>query len=225
MGEKMASFSKRAMISRASSRMVIATATAAFIVVFCAIASKTLIGQAAYQNRVISAKKTALTTLKNDLDARDGLVASYKTFVNTSQNVLGGNPAGTGDKDGDNAKIVLDALPSKYDFPALATSLEKLVNSQGLTIGSINGNDDEVAQSAQASSDNPQPVPMPFEVEVDGSYDGIKNFVNALERSIRPFQVQKIELSGDEGSMKAVIDAQTFYQPEKSLKINSEVVQ
>jgi hypothetical protein len=221
---KTASFTKRSLITKANSTMVLATGAAAFILVFAAVASRTLINQASYQNRVISTKKKALATLKSDLAARDSLVASYKSFVGTPQNVLGGNPDGSGDQDGDNAKIVLDALPSKYDFPALATSLEKIINSQGLTIMSIAGTDEEVTQSANQSEAEPQPIAMPFQVQVSGSYSAIQNLVNAFGRSIRPFQVQKIEISGDEGSMSATIDAQTFYQPEKSLNIRTEVV-
>jgi hypothetical protein len=221
---KTASSTKRALIGKANSTIVIATAVAAFVVVFCAIASKTLISQASYQNRVISTKKKALATLESDLNARDSLVAAYKTFVGTPQNILGGNPDGTGDQDGDNAKIVLDALPSKYDFPALTTSLEKLITSQGLSIDSIAGTDDEVSQSATLASGAPAPVAMPFQIQVNGSYESVKSLISVFERSIRPIQVQKIELTGSEGSMSAVIEAQTFYQPEKTLNIKSEVV-
>lgn len=224
---KTASFTKRALISKANSTMVMATAIAAFIVVFCAVASKTLLSQASYQNRVISVKKKTLVTLKSNLKAVDTLKDSYRSFVGTPQNVLGGNPSGNGDLDGDNAKIVLDALPGRYDFPALATSLEKLINSQGLQIQSINGTDDEVNQAAKEASAIPVPTPIPFQVRVSGSYDGVKNFVNVLERSIRPIQITKVEISsslGSGGTAAATIDAQTFYQPEKALKIRTEVV-
>ncbi|HEY5667855.1 MAG TPA: type 4a pilus biogenesis protein PilO [Candidatus Saccharimonadales bacterium] len=221
---KTASFTKRALISKANSTIVIATGVAAFLVVFCAVASKTLIGQAMYQNRVIAAKKQALSTLKGDLSARDSLVASYKSFIGTPQNILGGNPAGTAANDGDNAKIVLDALPSKYDFPALATSLEKLVANEGLTVMGISGTDKEITQAANQSSANPLAVAMPFQLQVSGSYQSIKGLVSDLERSIRPFQVLKVGLSGQEGSMTATIQAQTYYQPEKGLNIKTEVV-
>jgi len=221
---KTASFTKRTLISKANSTMVIVTAVAAFVVVFSAVASKTLISQASYQNRVISAKKKALATLESDLNARDSLVASYRTFVGTPQNVLAGNPDGTGDLDGDNAKIVLDALPSQYDFPALATSLEKLINGQGLTIMGISGTDEEVAQSATQAQGDPQPVEMPFQIQVSGSYDSIQSLIDVFKRSIRPFQIKKVEISGDEGSMTATIEAKTFYQPEKTLNIRTEVV-
>jgi hypothetical protein len=126
------SLTKRSLINKANSTIVIATALAAFVVVFALVAGHSLIGQIAYQNRVIDAKKQALRTLKSDLEARDTLVESYKAFVSDKVNVLGGQADGTGDHDGDNAKLVLDALPSKYDFPALTTSLEKMITDQHL---------------------------------------------------------------------------------------------
>ncbi|HSD56158.1 MAG TPA: hypothetical protein VLA92_03320, partial [Candidatus Saccharimonadales bacterium] len=113
---------------------------------------------------------------------------------------------------------------SKYDFPAVVTSMEKLVKAQGLTIQNITGTDEEITQAANQSSADPQPVAMPFQVQVAGSYESIRGFVDSLERSIRPFQVTKVEVSGDEGNMVATIDAQTYYQPEKGLNIKTEVV-
>jgi len=206
--------------------MVMATAVAAFVVVFAGVASKALFSQAAYQNKVISQKKKALSTLKGDISAVGTLKSSYKSFVETPRNVLGGNPTGTGDQDGDNAKIVLDAMPSKYDFPALTASLEKLISAQGLQIQSVTGTDQEVQQANQASP-SPKPVAVPFQIRVSGSYDGIKNLLSSFERSIRPIQIKKVEVdaAAQGGSMVAIIDAQTFYQPEKTLTIKSEVVQ
>jgi hypothetical protein len=223
---KTGSFTKRALISKANSTMVVATGIAAFVFVFSAVASKALFTQATYQNRVIFQKKKSLSTLKSDLSAVGNLKDSYKSFVDTPRNVLGGNPAGSGDQDGDNAKIVLDALPSKYDFPALATSLEKLITAQGLEIQAIAGTDDEVQQSAKQESTTPVPIAVPFQIRVSGSYDSIKGLLDVFERSIRPIQVQKVEVNSASqgGSMVAIIDAQTFYQPEKSLKIKTEVV-
>lgn len=223
---KTASFTKRALISKANSTMVIATGVAAFIFVFSAVASKALYGQASYQNKVIAQKKKALSTLKGDISAVGSLKESYRAFVETPRNVLGGSPAGTGALDGDNAKIVLDALPSKYDFPALATSLESLIQSQGLEIQAISGTDEEVQQATNQSSVKPAPIPIPFQVQVSGSFEGVKNLISSFERSIRPIQIKKIEVSSSaQGTnLVAIIDAQTFYQPEKSLKIRTEVV-
>jgi len=216
---------KRIMIDKSQTTMVVAAGIAAFILVFSLVASKSLIGQMTYQNRVISAKKAAVSQLKDNINATTSLVNSYKAFVNTSQNVLGGNPSGTGAQDGDNAKIVLDALPSKYDFPALATSLEKLITGESLQIQSITGTDDEVAQSAKQSSTTPQAVPMPFQISVTGSYKGVQNLIKKFNTSIRPFQIKTIQLTGNQDNMTLTLTAQTFYQPEKDFNVTKKVIE
>jgi hypothetical protein len=213
------------MIDKSQTTMVAAAGAAAFVLVFALVASKSMIGQMTYQNRVISAKKAAVSQLKDNISATSTLVNSYKAFVNTSQNVLGGNPAGKGGQDGDNAKVVLDALPSKYDFPALATSLEKLITAQNLQIQSITGTDDEVAQSNNQGSVTPQAVPMPFQLSVTGSYEGIKNLISAFNRSIRPFQIQSVQMSGNQSNMTLTLTAQTFYQPEKDFNVTKKVIE
>lgn len=218
------SFTKRSLITKANSTIVVATTVAAFVFVFTLVAGQTLVSQVAYQNRVISAKKEALEQLREDLNARDSLEAAYKAFVAEKPNVLGGLPEGTGEKDGDNARLVLDALPSKYDFPALATSLEKIITGQGLAIEGISGTDEEAIQQENQISPTPEPIEMPFTVEVNGTYVAIQNLVGVFQRSIRPFQIQALELTGEDSNMQATITAKTFYQPEKSLEIRKEVV-
>lgn len=220
----MAVSTKRSLISKANSTIVISTSVAAFVVIFSLVAAKTLLGQAAYQNRVISAKKQAVTQLKADLAARDSLVTSYKAFVSTPTNMIGGAPAGTGPQDGDNAKLTLDALPSAYDFPALATTLEKILASQNLQIQSITGTDQELTEGNTAASGSPQPVAMPFQIQVTGSYASIQSLVELFHRSIRPFQIQQMDLSGSQSSMTLALTAQTYYQPEKTFNVHAKVV-
>lgn len=216
---------RRALIDKANTMVVVVVSAATFLTVFSLVATKTLIGQAQYQNRVITAKKEARDTLKADLDAVKDLKTSYGAFLETTQNAIGGNPEGTGQQDGDNAKIVLDALPSSYDFPALVTSLESLVASQGVTIKSISGVDEEASQSENNASASPQPVPMPFTLSVSGNYESIQKAISALERSIRPIQLKSVEVAGNQADLTLTIDAQTYYQPAKSLNINTKVVQ
>jgi hypothetical protein len=215
---------KRLMIDQANARIVAYVGVAAFIVVFSLVATKTLVGQAAYQNRVIAKKKAAVTQLKSDIAATSQLKTAYDAFTGTSQNVLGGDPSGTGSKDGNNAKIVLDALPSSYDFPGLTSSLDTLLGDQSVAINSIGGNDDEVAQQPNQSSVSPQPVPIPFTVSVNGDYSQVQNVVGAFEKSIRPIQIQSLQLTDSGKGLTLNLAAQTYYQPAKSLNINKVVV-
>jgi hypothetical protein len=218
------SSSKRVLINKANSSMFVAIALASFILVFVLVSGRALYGQGQYQNRVIDKKEKALAQLESDLNARDSLVDSYRAFVSTPQNVLGGVPNGTGEKDGDNAKIILDALPSKYDFPAVATSLEKMITAQNLKIVDVSGVDQEVLEKANQQSASPAPIAMPFQFQVTGSYTSVQALISNLEHSIRPFKVMSMELSGDQGNLALTVTAETYYQPEKSLKIKSEVV-
>src|SRR5262245_27668649 len=92
---------KRLLISKANAFMVASTAVASFVLIFTLVAGKSLSSQAAYQSQVINLKKKALKQLQTDLAARDRLVRSYKAFIAEDPNLLGGDPAGSGSKDGD----------------------------------------------------------------------------------------------------------------------------
>jgi hypothetical protein len=215
---------KRLLIDKANTMVVIITSAACFVVVFSLVASHALVSQLSYQNRIIKTKRQTVSQLKSNITAVSSLDTAYEAFVSTPTNVLGGSPTGSGSKDGDNGKIVLDALPSEYDFPALATSLEALLSNQGVQIQSIGGSDQEVAQSSTTAMAAPQPVAMPFTIAVSGNYQGIQNVINQLDRSIRPMQIQTMNLSGDQANLTLNVTAQTFYQPAKKLGITTEVV-
>ncbi len=213
---------KRIQIDKANATMVVLLAVAAFIAVFSLVASRALLGQRSYQSRVITQKKKALAQLKANNQAASQLVESYKTFVSSSNNIIGGSSKGNGDRDGDNGKIVLDALPSKYDFPALATSIEKILNTKNYKIESITGTDDEINQSA-ADTAATAPVEIPFEVTVSGSLDTAQGVLDILQHSIRPIQIVKLDFSS-EGGLKIHVTGISYYQPQKTVKITQEIV-
>lgn len=215
---------KRVGVDKTNSRILLVSGASAFLVTFFLVASYTLFNQMMYQNRVIAVKKKAVTQLDKNIKASETLMESYQEFVKQPQNLIGGSPSGTGAQDGSNAKLVLDALPSKYDFPALTTSIEKVLLDQKVKILNIGGTDDTVIQSGQEASGSPEPVEMLFEFTVGGDFAGIQNVVSAMERSIRPIQVQTMEVTGDEQDLNLKVTAKTFYQPEKTLNIKMQVV-
>ncbi len=215
---------KRVQIDRAKAVMVGTIAGAVFIVVFSLVASKALLSQRSYQSRVIKEQEKAVKQLRDNIKNVDQLATSYKQFVNQPTNVLGGNTAGQGDRDGDNAKIILDALPSKYDFPAVATSLEKILIDRKFKITNIIGTDDEVAQFSAQSTSTPEPVEIPFGFTVTGSYDSVQALMDILQRSIRPINVQKITLEGTNNSIDLNLTALTYYLPEKQLNFPTKDV-
>lgn len=216
---------KRVAISKANAQLVLIVAVASFVTVFCLIASKAVLSQNQYNARVVTAKEKAQNQLQDNIEAFDKLEKSYTSFNTTSTNVIGGIASGTADKDGPNSKIILNALPSTYDFPALTSSVEKILSDRGLKVSSITGTDDQVNQQGNTSSINPTVTEIPFSFTVTGAnYQAVNDLFKAMQSSIRPFVVDKLDVSGSANDMTVTVDAHTFYQPAQNLKPDLKVI-
>jgi len=216
---------KRLAISKANTQMIAVVGVASFVAVFCLVASKAVWSQYQYQARVTSVKTKALTQLQQNITAFNSLSSSYDSFDGQDKNIIGGSRTGTGNNDGSNPQIILDALPPSYDFPALTSSLEKILTNGSFTVSSITGTDDQINQQANVSSNAPQPVPMPFAFTVtNANYTSVQALMNTLQQSIRPIPIDTIELSGGVNNMTLAVTAHTYYQPATSLNITEKVV-
>lgn len=205
---------KHLQIDKVNTRILVASATTVAIVVFCLVAGYSLIKQMNYQNKVIGLRGDASKQLEANIASTETLVKSYEAFEGANESIIG-----TPDK---NSVIVLDALPSKYDFPALATSLDELIVGAGAKVTSITGTDNEA--TAEQDSIIPQPIEIPFEFNAAGSLSVLQQLVKDMERSIRPFQMTSLAISGDSNNLHMDVSAKTYYQPEKRLDIQQSVV-
>lgn len=205
---------KHRLIDKANTYLVVSSAFATAVVIFSIFASIELINKISYQNQVIGYREEARDQLESNLQSVDLLQASYSAFEDTPESIIG-----TADK---NSKVILDALPSKYDFPAFATSLESIIKGAGLTIDTITGTDQEV--EASNSSINPQPIDIPFDISANGNYENVQRLVKDLERSIRPFKIDTLQISGDGDDLTVTITGVSYYQPTKEIGINNQVV-
>lgn len=217
---------KHKLIDKANKRIVILTGAAGFILIFTIVGANTLIKQILYQDKVIDARGGALEVAKTNLSNTEQLVNQYNAFVSTPQNVIGGSSQGTSDGNGDNAQIIINALPSRYDFPALTSSLEYMVALSGLQLEGITATDDEIAQQTNNTSSTPAPIEIPFVLSATGSSAAIQSLVQSFQRSIRPFQVQSLSINVKDGdTTKIEITAKTFFQPAKNLNVREEPIQ
>ena len=216
---------RRIAISKSNAQVLAALSVAAFITIFSLVASKTIYSQNQYQGKVVEAKEKALNQLEDNLDAFEQLQKSYNAFNRPDKNVIGGNKVGQGDKDGSNSKLILDALPSQYDFPALASSLEKLLIDKKLKVGALTGTDDELTQQTNISSESPQEVPMPFGFSVNNSnYTAIQDLVETMQRSIRPLAIDTLNVSGDQNDLTLTVTGHSYFQPGRSVNITEKVI-
>ncbi len=216
---------KKVAISKANAQTVAFVAAACFISIFCLFASKAVWDHNMYKSKVISAKEKARDTLKKNVQAYDSLKESYNTFDSKEINAINGNKNGSGDNDGSNSKIILDALPSQYDFPALTSSIEKIMADRGIAISSITGTDDQVNQQKNTSSSDPKTVEIPFTFTIsNANYGSVQTLVSALQQSIRPISIDTINIAGGGNNMTVTVTAHTYFQPAKNLNVSTKVV-
>jgi len=240
------------MIDKANTTIVIAVAVAAATLAFSLVTARSLLIKRSYQSKVISVQEKARDQLEENIDNIDVLAASYSEFVNRPENIIGGDSEGEGDQDGDNAKIIIDALPGRYDFPALISSIEKILIDRNYLIQSLGGNDQPPGEGDVASSGDVDasvadgdtgesgtdsedeefvevtPIEMPFEMTALGPYTSMVDLLKVFERSVRPIVVNQITFTAGDGSagnqVEMTVEGQSFFQPEKTLDIKYEVV-
>lgn len=216
---------KRLAISKANAQLVAIVAGTAFVTVFCLVASNTVFSQNRYQARIISAKAKAHQQLQDNLANYDDLATAYKAFDEAATNIIGGTKSGTGDNDGTNSKIILDALPPTYDFPALTSSIEKILTDNNLKVTSITGTDDQVNQQKNTISATPEPVTIPFTFTVsNASYSSVNQLMSKLQLSIRPIQIDTLDASGSQNNMTVTVTAHTYFQPGKAVSVTKETI-
>lgn len=216
---------KRLAISKTNAQMVAIVGVAAFLTVFSLVAAKAVFSQTRYQARVTTAKEKAHKQLQENIETYGKLADTYNSFDSEKINAIGGSRSGKGDNDGPNSKIILDALPPTYDFPALTSSIEKVLVDNGLKVSSITGTDDQLNQQGNTASPNPQSVEIPFTFTVsNANYGSVGRLLTKLQQSIRPIQIDTLDLSGAANDMTMTVSAHTYYQPAKDVSITKEVV-
>lgn len=215
---------KRIAVSKANAQMVAVAAGAAFITVFCLVASNYMLGLRSYQSKIIAADYKADIQLKTDVSSEKILVRQYLKFVQQNPTLLGSQLVNTPQLKYNNATVILDALPSQYDFPALTTSVQKLLQSDNLNVVSIGGTDQSASITNDSTSD-PQPVSMPFSFSIDSAnYQSVQQLLQELQASIRPMQIDSLTMSGTDSDMTLAVNAHTYYQPKKVFKIGTEII-
>jgi hypothetical protein len=148
------------------------------------------------------------------------------TNAQVSKNVLGGKSdtsAQAVPPDVDNARLALDALPTIYDYPATIASLTKILTDDGIGSPSITGTDQSTTIKDDPTSD-PSPIKITLGISGTGNYSSVRNVLRDLERSIRPFDVTSLSLSGTENNLTLNASVDTYFQPAKVLGITPKEV-
>lgn len=197
---------KRQAIAKAKSTVLTTVVIASIVISFSLVTLNFLWDLRGYNTRVLGQKQEARKTLEANVESAEQLKTRFEMF-----------------ESGDiKSKDILDALPSKYDFAALITSIDVLARRSGMALDGFIGVDD--SDNAADSMVEPQPVEIPFSVVVIGRYDDLEKFVRNLQRSIRPMRVDSIAISGNDKNIKAEISLTTYYQPAAVINVEYKEV-
>lgn len=204
--------SKYFLIKKASSNMFVAIIIASVLVSFSVVSIKFLLDLRSFNSSVQSEQSKVIDTLNTNITNYEQLKEDYGAFEEGSD-IL----SDQGDRT--NSTTVFDALPSKYDYPAIVTAIENVARLSGVELTGVAGDDN--IEGATLSDPNPQPIEISFSLSLNGSYQSIQRFFTRLEQTIRPYSVRSVQLSGSDSSLRANVSITTYYQP--SIDLSEEV--
>lgn len=211
---------KRQQITNANKLIFLWVIIAAVALSICGVGIQFLFRQAAFNQKIISAKASTQTTLANNIDNAKQLKEKVDNLLaDTNLASVRANP-------GDSTlKVVLDALPTREDQSAFASSLQQVVLpksgiqlSELSTIGSVVG---DVAPEAGAVT---TAKTINFNFGATGNYDQIKTMLHDLERTIRPIDATAINLEGTDSTLRITVEGVTYYLPERTVELGKKEI-
>ena len=217
---------KRQQITNANKLIFLWVIIAAVALSICGVGIQFLFRQAAFNQKIINAKATTQTTLAHNIDNAKELKKKVDNLLaDTNLASVRANP-------GDSTlKVVLDALPTKEDQSAFASSLQQVVLPKSgvsltelSTIGQIGELPATDIAEVDASGVAPTSKSLGFNLGATGNYEQIKNMLHDLERTIRPVNVTELNLEGTDSTLRITVAGVTYYLPERTVELGKKEI-
>lgn len=195
------------------------------------IASKVLIADIRYNNKVLGEKRHVNAILEDNVSNLEPLRENFTRL----------------EEDGPRPNIVLTALPVHHNYHELASQLESMASSNdvelltvapsGESVNVVESTDtapeaapaaaNETAADAQTNvvAQQPSPQPITFTLSVNGRYDDLRNFIGSLEQFIRPIQVNQVTFNGSDPSVVLEATITTYFQERTGVSNETRVIQ
>jgi len=221
---------KRTQILKANRNMFLWIAGASALVGFALVASIFLVQKLVFNERVLIEKNNTISVLQ----ANNAVMPELETQVR----VLDTNAAliKSKAKDNDQAiQVILDALPSEANSPALGASLQDvlLASIPGLVIDSLQVDPVEGVESLAAPGvDTGGAVlgttgtenQITFRFIVSGNQDALKAALVNLERSIRTIDITKLQIESQQTTQVMTVQGRAFFEPAREVTLYDKVV-
>jgi hypothetical protein len=221
---------KRQQISNANRMMFMWVAAVSAVVGIAIVGSILLYQKAAFNERVLAVKDKTVATLRDNNEVIPELEDKIRE-MNTNQaltDAMGPNQTQP-------IRVVLDALPSEANSPALGSSLQaKFLNDPALRIESLNvdpvaGIESQSANNVQdassTSTTGENQITFRFSVSVDiTNANALKDLLQRLERSIRAIDITSLKVEAQSNRLVLSVEGRAFYEPAKTVQLQEKTV-
>lgn len=221
---------KRQQISNANRTMFVWVAAVSAVVGIAIVGSVLLYQKAAFNERVLSLKDKTVSTLRENNKVVPDLEDKIRQ-MNTNQalkDVMGPNQTQP-------IRVVLDALPSEANSPALGSSLQtKFLNDPALRIESLtvdpvvgveSQTSSNVKDASSTASTNANEITFRFAVSVDiNNANALKELLQRLERSIRAVDITSLKIEAQSNRLLLSVEGRAFYEPAKTVQLQEQAV-
>lgn len=220
---------KRTQIAKANRMMFLWIAIGSVIVGAALVVAIFLAQKLIYNERVLAEKDKTATTLRANNDIVADLEAEIRVLdTNTALAFLKSK------EEDQSVQVILDALPSSANSPALGASLQNklLAGIDGLTVESLQIDSvvgvevlsNESVQDASATESDSEFNQITFQFSVTGSQEALRSVLLNLERSIRTIDVLSLRIESQESTQLMTVQARAFYEPAKKIELGTKVV-
>lgn len=214
---------KRQQIAQANKMIFVWVIVASVALSLCGVTIQFLFRQAAFNQKVISAKLETQGTLSNNLENVEKLKKNVdELLANTHLSAVKANDTDS------NLKVVLDALPTANDGAALGASFQQVIlpKSQVTTsdLTTIIA-EDSTATGTETEAESTTGTPTAnFTFSAAGSYAQIQSMYRDLERTIRPINVQTVTIQGLDGAIRTTVTGVTYYSPSQTVQLGKKSI-
>jgi len=199
------------------SKAVMTMTLAAVILALGLVASNYFVKSLDFHRRVFSEKSHVAKKLKTNQESLESLRTEFLT----------------NEKTGPTSDQVFASLPTSKDFPQTSATLESIIKRSGVELQSVNlvtaedeegSEDGAVPEVSEYALSNPEIAEMSLSVEVTGSYENFREMLNNLEKSMRVFRIDSMEISGADDRVNGTLQIKTYYQQAVDNSIKTEVI-
>lgn len=220
---------KRTQIAIANRTMFVWVAGVSVLVGFALVIGIFLVQMLIFNEKILAEKSHTVETLRDNIKNIDTLSSQVRA-LDANANLI----SSKANPDDETLQVVLDALPSVANSPALGASIQqKLLGGidnisidslqPDLVVGIESLTNNSIENASAASSADKQSE-ITFRFSVTGDYEALEQVLLNLEKSIRTIDVISMTIQSNNGRCSLSVQGRAYYEPERIVELKDKLI-